>query len=229
MGNVLTTSGAGTFYPYSTTRMYIPFYDIQPEKALEIVRAPKKKSVFLDYYMQPFKNNAVNGNFALQISASIKNAKYVALLPYSNTASGHFATATGVDQYASPFDSSPWTCQGGSLVTNYNCQIGNKWVFNSGTSYDFSGFLDEFVKVGAVYGAMSHELGNRLIDEDKWSMAQRIMIADVSRLTSKDVPQSMLITGTSSCSQIVDFVVIVAYERSFVLDRITGEVDLLDG
>lgn len=72
---------------------------------------------------------------------------------------------------------------------------------------------------------MSHELGNGLIDEDKWSVVSRIMIADVSRLTSKDVPQSMMITGTNSCTQIMDALVIVAYERSFTLDRITGEVE----
>lgn len=171
------------------------------------------------------KNNAVGGNFTLQLSAAIKNAKYVALLPFSNTASGHFATATNVDQYASPFDSAPLTCQPGSAITNFNVQVGNKWVFNSGSSYDFSGFLDEFVKIGSLYGAMSYELGNGLIDEDRWSLAQRIMVADVSRLTNKDVPQSLLITGTNSCSQIFDAIAIVAYERSFTLDRITGEVE----
>lgn len=147
MGNDITTSGAGTFYPYSTTRMYIPFYDLQPDKAFEIVRSTKKKSIFLDYYTQQFKNNAVSGNFALQVSASLKNAKYVPLLPYSNTVSGHFVTASGVDQYGSPFDSAPWTCQPGSAITNFNVQVGNKLVFNAGSSYDFSGFLDEFVKL----------------------------------------------------------------------------------
>jgi hypothetical protein len=233
LGNSITTTGAAQFYPYSTTRMYIPFYDLLPEKALEIVKQPVKKSKFLDYYVQSFKGQAgtaaptstqINANFSLQISASLKNAKYVALLPFANTAAGHFASSAGVDQYASPFDSAPWTVQPGSAITNFNVQVGNKWVYNAAQNYDFQGFLDEFSKLGALNGGLTHELANGLIDEDKWSMGQRILVADVSRVTDKDVPTSLLISGTNSSSQGADFIVIVAYEREISIDRVTGEV-----
>jgi hypothetical protein len=233
MGNSITTTGAAQYYPYSTTRMYIPFYDLLPEKALEIVKQPVKKSRYLDYYVQSFKGQAgtaaptasqVNANFSLQISASLKNAKYVALLPFANTAAGHFNTATGVDQYASPFDSAPWTVQAGSAITNFNVQVGNRWVYNSAQNYDFQGFLDEFSKIGALNGGLTHELANGLIDEDKWAIGQRILVADLSRYTDKDVPQSLLITGTNASSQGTDLVVIVVYERELSVDRITGEV-----
>ena len=234
MGNQITQSGAGAYYPYATTRMYVPFYDLHPEKALEIVKQPVKKSRFLDYFYYPAKGQAGEGvvagkhdaNFSIQVSGSQKNIKYVALLPYANTKSGHYAKAgvANIDQYASPFDSAPWTCQPGSAITNFNVQVGNKWVFNAAQNYDFQGFLDEFSKLGALNGSLTHELSNGLIDEDKWSMAQRILVADVSRITEKDVPTSIMITGTNSGSQGTDFVVLVAYEREIALDRVTGEV-----
>ena len=239
MGNSLTTTAsAAQYYPYSTTRLYIPFYDLQPEKALEIVKQPVKKSKFLDYYVQSFKGqaglgvqpNSFGSNFSFQLSNSTKNAKYVALLPFANTAavSGNptnYKTAIGIDQYASPFDSAPWTCQPGSCITNFNVQVGNKWVYNAAQSYDFQGFLDEFCKIGALNGAQTHELANGLIDEDRWSNGQRILVADVSRITEKDVPNSILVTGTNAASQGVDCIVLVIYERELSLNRITGEVE----
>lgn len=234
LGNPIKTfTDVSRYYPYTTTRMYIPFYDLQPERAMEIVKQPVKKSRFLDYYVQSFKGQAGEGvqaaqhnvSFSLQMSASIKNAKYVALLPFANTKAGNFATAHGTDDYASPFSSAPWTCQPGSAITNFNVQVGNKWIFNSGQNYDFEGFLNEFSKISALNGSLTHELSNGLIDEDRWSLGQRILVADVSRVTEKDVPQSLLITGTNIACQGVDFVAIVAYEREISLNRITGEVE----
>jgi len=234
LGNSLTpTANAGQAFPYTTSRMYIPFYDLQPERAMEIVKQPVKKSRFLDYYVQSFKGqagegvqpNQHNASFSLQMSASIKNAKYVALLPFANTKSGNFARAHGTDQYASPFDSAPWTCQPGSAITNFNVQVGNKWIFNAGQNYDFEGFLNEFSKISALNGGLTHELSNGLIDEDKWSLGQRILVADVSRATEKDVPQSLLITGSNASTQGSDFICIIAYEREISLNRVTGEVE----
>jgi hypothetical protein len=235
MGNSLTTTTtAAAYYPYTTCRMYIPFYDLQPEKQLQLVKSPKKHCRYLDYFFQAFKGQTGTGtsttgpqniNFSLQLSGTLKNVKYVALLPFANTASGHYTSGVSIDQYASPFDSAPWTMQPGSFVSNFNVQVGNQWAFSGGQTYDFSCFLDEFVKIGSVYGAMEHALSNGLIDEDKWAFGQRILVADVSRLTSKDISQSIMVSGTNSCAQATDFHVIAVYEKGFTIDRITGEVE----
>jgi len=59
MGNSLTTTAtAGNYYPYSTCRLYLPFYDLQPEKELQIVNSPKKTVKYLDYFYQVFKGQA---------------------------------------------------------------------------------------------------------------------------------------------------------------------------
>lgn len=240
MGNSLTTSAtAGNYYPYSTCRLYIPFYDLQPEKELQIVKSPKKTVRYLDYFVQSFKGQAgtgisttgpINSNFSLQLSGTLKNVKYVALIPFVNTsadASNYTTGTTNIDQYASPFDSAPWTFQPGSLITNFNVQIGNQWLFNNSSSYDFSSFLDEFVKIGSVYGSLEHQISNGLIGEDSWMWGNRVMIADVSRLSNKDISQSILITGTNSCSQGTDFICLAVYEKEFELDRVVGTVELI--
>ena len=239
--NTLTsTATAASYYPYSTTRLWIPFYDLLPEKELELIKYPKKVCRYLDVATQIAKNltgaavsttGALNANFGIQMSGSQKNLKYVALMPFASSSvsgtTGNFSTITNIDQAMSPFDSAPWTCQPGSNITNFQVQVGNQNVFNNPISYDFSGFLDEFQKISSLYGGMSHQLGCGLIDEDKWSYGQRIMLADVSRITSKDVPQSVLVSGTNASSQPSDFILLSVYEKAFSVDRITGEVEVL--
>lgn len=233
MQNSLTPlSVSGQVYPFTTTRLYIPFYDIANQS--QIVAKPIKKIHYNDCYAQYFvgkagtgiNNTQQNVSFSFQLSASLKNIKYVALIPYSETSTAHFknTSAANVQQFQSPFDSAPWTCQAGSSIRNFQVQIGNENVFNKTIDYDYEMFNDEFRKLAAVNGGLTHEISNGLIDLYKWSTAQRIMIADCSRITNPDVPQSVLISGTNNCSQGSNYLVLVVYGRSLSIDRLTGEV-----
>lgn len=218
----------GTYFPFTTTRLYLPFYDLLPEVERSIIESPLKTSHYLDFYTQSFKGSqsaaGANANFALQVSANLKNIKWVGLIPFNNTSSAYYTTATNVDQYASPFDSAPWTCQPGSAIINYNVQVGNSWAYNNNVSYDWQSFLDEFTKINAINGGLTRSIGNGLIDEYKWAFGQRFMLTDVSRLTHPDIPSSVLIQGTNACDQGTDFIVVIAYEKSLTRNRITGEV-----
>ncbi len=235
-----TGTPINTYFPFSTTRLYLPFYDLLPEVERSIIESPLKTSHYLDFYTQSFKGSqsaaGIRQNFTLQVSANLKNIKWIGLLPFNNTALsvaaataagsgvGYYATAANVDQYASPFDSAPWTCQPGSAIINYNVQVGNSWAYNNNVSYDWQSFLDEFAKLNALNGGLTHALSNGLIDEYKWAWGQRFMLTDVSRLTHPDIPSSVLIQGTNQCDQPTDFIVIIAYEKSLTRNRITGEV-----
>ena len=55
-----------------------------------------------------------------------------------------------------------------------------------------------------------------------------MQIADCSRLTNPDVHQSILDSGTNTCSQEMNFLILVAYGRSKSIDWLTGEVDKYD-
>ncbi|GMF09121.1 unnamed protein product [Phytophthora lilii] len=86
--------------------------------------------------------------------------------------------------FASPFDSAPWTCQPGASVRNFQIQIGNENIFNKTVDYDYESFFDEFSKIAAINGNLSHEISNGLVDFTKWSNVQRVLLADCSRVTS---------------------------------------------
>lgn len=138
MQNSLTPlSASGQIYPFTTTRLYIPFYDIANQS--QIVAKPIKKIHYNDCYAQYFVGKAGTGistsqqnvSFSFQLSAPLKNIKYVALISYSETSSGLFknTSAANTQQFQSPFDSAPWTCQVGSSVRNFQVRIGNENVF----------------------------------------------------------------------------------------------------
>jgi hypothetical protein len=227
--SITTIATSGSYFPFTQARLNLPFYDIANPTAL--VSKPTKRLSYLDCYSQMFSAGeagvgimTTNKTFSAQVASSHKNVKYVCVIPYANTASGNFATAVSTQQFASPFDSPPWTCQPGSSIRDFQVQVGNKNVFQDTHSYDWQNFLDEFSKIGAINGDPSREISNGLIGMDKWQTTQRILVADCSRISEPDVPQSIKVSGTNVLTQGTNLLVLVVYERSLELDRITGEV-----
>lgn len=227
--NYLEPTTNSTYFPFTTARLYVPFLDL--ENPQSIVSKPEKKIKYLDFYAQWFYQRAGTGvkagqhntAFDLQLSASLKNAKYVALLPFAETSSGNFATSTA-QQFQSPFDSAPWTVQAGSCIRNFNVRIGSQQVFDLNYDYDFHSFVNEFSKLGAINGDLTEQLTNGLLDMKTWSLTNRVLIADVSRLTERDIPQSIQVMGTNASSQGVNLLVLVAFENELSYNRLTGEV-----
>ncbi|GMF33044.1 unnamed protein product [Phytophthora lilii] len=214
--------------PFTTARLYIPFVHLENPQA--IISKPVKKVRYNDCYAQWFYQRAgigkqstqFNASFDLQLSASVKNAKYVVVLPFAEQTSS-FATAVA-QEFQSPFDSAPWTLQPGSSIRNFNVRIGSTQVLDISHDYDFHHFANEVAKIRAINGDLTPELGNGLLDYQTWSLSNRMLIADVSRLTDRDVPQSIRIQGTNAGCQGVNLLVLVISEQELTFDRLTGEV-----
>lgn len=231
---VTNFSTASQYFPFPTSRLMVPFYDITNPSA--IVSKPVKTIRFQDCYAQYYTRQAgvgtstsqLNAPFALQLSASQKNIKQVILIPFSETSSGHYSVASNVEQFRSPFDSAPWTCQPGSAIRSFQVQVGSQTIFTRSIDHDYEMFNDEFRKLGAINGGMTHELGNGLIDLQKYSTIHRYMVADCSRVTDKDVPQSVVVSGVNAACQGANLLILIVYEREMSYDRLTGEVQLHD-
>ncbi|KAE8902438.1 hypothetical protein PF005_g10509 [Phytophthora fragariae] len=226
--NALEPTIDGTYMPFTTTRLYVPFVHLENPQA--IISKPVKKVRFNDCYAQWFNQRAGIGNqatqlnaaFDLQLSASMKNAKYVVLLPFAEQ-TNNFASAA-VQEFQSPFDTAPWTLQPGSSIRNFNVRIGSTQAFHISHDYDFHHFTNEIAKIGAINGDLTPELVNGLLDYQTWSLTNRVLIADVSRLTEKDVPQAIQIQGVNTGCQGTNILVLVISEQELTYDRLTGEV-----
>ncbi|GMF36987.1 unnamed protein product [Phytophthora lilii] len=96
--NSLEPTIDGTYMPITTSRIYVPFVHLENPQA--IISKPVKKVRYNDCYAQWFYQRAgtgkqstqLNAAFDLQLSASVRNAKYVILLPFAEQTSS-FASA----------------------------------------------------------------------------------------------------------------------------------------
>ncbi|EGZ07157.1 hypothetical protein PHYSODRAFT_530771 [Phytophthora sojae] len=214
--NTITTiATSGSYFPFTQGRLNIPFYDLANPTAL--VSKPMKTIKYLDCYSQLFSvqfNSMRHTNWRFPLVA----------IPYANTKTSNFASAHQTQQFASLFDSVPWTCQPGSSIRDFQVQVGIKNVFQDVHLYDWQAFMDEFSKIGAINGDLSREISNGLIGIDKWQTAQRFLVADCSRISEPDVPQSINVSGVNVATQGSNLLVLVVYERTLEIDRITGEV-----
>ncbi|GMF37936.1 unnamed protein product [Phytophthora lilii] len=195
-----------------------------------IIFKPVKKVRYNDCYAQWFYQRAgigkqstqLNASFDLQLSTSVTNAKYVILLPFAEQ-TGSFASAA-VQEFQSPFDSAPWTLHPGSSIRNFNVRIGSQQTFDISHDYDFHHFTNEIAKIASINDDITPELGNSLLDYQTWSLPNRVLIADVSRLTERDVPQAIQVQGVNAGCQGTNMFVLVVSEQELSYDRLTGEV-----
>ncbi|EEY61571.1 uncharacterized protein PITG_01893 [Phytophthora infestans T30-4] len=199
--NALEPTIDGTYMPFTTSRLYVPFVYLENPQA--IISNPVKKVRYNDCYAQWFYQRAGIGKQSTQLNASFD---------------------LQLSQFQSPFDSAPWTLQPGSRIRNFNVRIGSIQCFDISHDYDFHQFTNEGAKIGSINGDLTPELVNGLLDYQTWSLTNRVLIADVSRLTERDVPQAIQIQGTNAGCQGTNMLVLVVSEQELSYDRLTGEI-----
>jgi hypothetical protein len=65
---------------------------------------------------------------------------------------------------------------------------------------------------------------NDLLDYQTWSLTNRALIADVSRLTERDIPQAIQVQGVNAGCQGTNMLVLVISEQELTYDRLIGEI-----
>lgn len=215
----------GSYLPYQQCRLYLPFYQLTPDNMRMLIEKPIRKIIYNDVYIQQFTGQAnSNGqSFTLAVQSTLPNIQYIVVLPYVSAAASTYATATNINQFASPYDSAPFTTAYGAGIYNLQCNVGSTPLFPSPVSYDWNMFLDEVSNIFAINGSSDRSIGNGLIDEIKWTNAYKSWIMDASRISS-DIRQNVTITGQLQSDQALDFYLCIVYRRSFNLNRITCEL-----
>lgn len=223
----------GKYLPHNTVRLNVPSYDLIDPRP--IISKPIKEVKYLDCSTHWYPNGAgsgtidgqMNAQFDITLGPTYKNIKYVLVVPYPSD-KDLFATAQNVQEFQSPFSSSPWTALAGASMTNFQCTIGTDTVFDKTLDYDYEHFMTEFSKISAINGDVDRSMNTGLIDFMKWTYAHHVLVADCSRVSKKDVPASVRVSFTNTCSQGISPLIIVVRERSLSIDRLTGEVERFD-
>ncbi len=226
----------GSALPFTTTRLYLPMYNLVPEIERQIISNPVKKFVYNDVYIQPFVSASATitagQQFNLTVQSTFSNIQYVAVLPYTSqtiaAAGTNFLAVTGAFQGQSPFYGAPLQTAPGSGAYNMQCTIGSTPLYRTLMSYDYQHFLDELTHIFGVNGGDSRSFGNGLINQIDWTNTYKTWLFDCSRLSS-DVSQNVSITGNYQSDQALDFYVVIVRRRSGDQNRITCEVLNLRG
>ncbi|GMF09354.1 unnamed protein product [Phytophthora lilii] len=185
--NALEPTIDGNYMPFTTPRLYVPFVHLENPQA--IISKPVKKVRYNDCYAQLFYRRAgigkqstqLNAAFNLQLSASVKNAKYVILFPFAEQ-TVRFETSTCA------------SARNNALI-----------LVMTMTS---TSLLMRYL-IASINGDLTPQLANGLLDYQTWSLMNRVLIADVSRLIERDVPQAIQIQGTNAGWQGTNMIVLI--------------------
>ncbi|TYZ58420.1 hypothetical protein PybrP1_004252 [[Pythium] brassicae (nom. inval.)] len=139
---------------------------------------------------------------------------------------GDLRLVTGTE-LSSPMDSAPGTLQPRPAIRNFQDQIGGDNVFSDSKQYDFSLFAEEVSKLSAINGSLDTRLNCGLLNENQWAFANRMLVADVSRMTHPDAPASIVVSGYAA-AQGSDLLLLIVCECELEHDVLTGEVYCAD-
>ncbi len=212
-------------------RVYVPTYKVNPTYEQRLLDNRVQTIRYLDWYQQPQNNIGDGQAFSQQLTTALPNVKLLIGVPYLNTASGVYATATNVPQYQSPFDTAPATTYPGlmSAFQNFNVQVNAVNVLNQNANYTFDIWTQQVSKLG-LNGGMVKELSSGLIDQRSWNHSPFIVVDLSDRSESaEDTYQSVTVQGTNNSGKTVNIQWFVGFEKVVKFDIITGDVEKVFG
>lgn len=228
-GNSLDTwngSAVGNL-PLQKARMYINSYVLRDDKMREYIAHPVHTITHCSQYdYKPVTGVLTGANTTVNISQTVRNPKFILGLPYANTASGVFATAT-CPVYQSPFDTAPATTTPLASITQLQILVSGRNVFYQPEAYDFDQFINEFAKINAVNGNDIDGLTSGLISPYLWDNAYRAVVADLSRFNTPEnrgLPVSIDVQYVNNTAVTMDYIWFVFYDDSFDLNVLDGSI-----
>ena len=128
----------------------------------------------------------------------------------------------------SPFASEPATTSPYPYVTNLNIQLSGTNVYQSNEQYNHQNFLQECISTGAINGGLTPGLNSGLIDQIKHDANYGYITVDLSRHIAEEdhVSKSLLVNFTNASSYTSDYIVLIEYEKTVVVDIELGSIVL---
>jgi len=213
---------------FSNCRWYASAYQLTPRVESLIRDKYSLKDIrYNDIYT--YKITGKTGTFNQIISNGIVNPKYIVVLPFADpTATQLYDTATvKAEQYQSVFDTAPATTCPLSNIQNFQVQVGGKNMFQTSLEYSWENFLFEVSAINAKNGgALTGDLCSGLIDRHDFEFGYRYYCCDLSRRSEveKGIPQSITILGNNTTGKAMNYIIIVAYEKSVKVSMIDGQI-----
>jgi hypothetical protein len=204
-------------------RCYMANYKLSPSYESKYIRSPVKAVSYIDY--NSFSINNVGGSAQINnlLTNGIAKLRYFLMVPQLNQVSNQ-----GFSPSSSPFSSAPGTCMPYSKISNFQLQIGGKNVFDNPQTFSFENYSTQVRPALAINGGSLNSMGlsSGAISKKMWENGYGYIYVDLSRNASEaldNASRSIQVVFKNDSNQVVDFTVIVGYERNFNINVSTGQ------
>lgn len=209
--------------PQTSCRLVYPIYEMNPLKEQEYLANPVKRVCYRDVTSYQI-SGAPTGTINQVISNGIVKPKRLILIPSFSANS----SVSGVIGYASLTNPSPSTVDPCSL-TQININLGGKSLFPNQLNYDYEFFLEQMLPNTTLGALETGMLSSGLISKEDWFYNYRYYVFDLSRHRKEieSAPISIQFQGNNVSGRALDLNFYIEYEREFSLNKLTGEVLLI--
>lgn len=208
-------------------RLFCQSISVAPNYEEKILANRTQTVRYLDWFQMSINNVAAGSSYSQTVSTSLPNVACAVVVPFQASASTIFATATGVDQYKSPFDAAPEQSLplGMAAFKQLNFQVNGSNVWTNNHQFTYDQFAQE-VKSLSLNGSLKRELASGLMDLTDWQYSPFAICDLGDRIDAEvDAYQSVVINGTNGAAVAVDLKVFVGYWKTYTIDVLTGQME----
>jgi hypothetical protein len=208
--------------PQTSCRLYYPIYEMNPLKEQEYLANPVKRVFYKDVtsYQVPGATSTVNQ----VISNGIVKPKRLIVIP-SFSANSSVSGVVGMSSLTNPSPSTVDPC----FLSQININLGGKSLFPNQLNYDYEFFLQQMLPNTTLGALETGMLSSGLISKEDWFYNYRYYVFDLSRHRKEieSAPISIQFQGTNMIGLPIDLNFFIEYEREFSINKLTGEILLL--
>jgi hypothetical protein len=226
-GVVSTSLTSGTKCPFTSCRLYVPAYKLDPDYELSLIQSvPVTNIKYFDYYTYTIDGVAKGQTFNNILTNGIVNPKALIVIPFQSVGVAASLNVLNLPTYQTLFDSAPATTTPNASITNFQVLLAGENVFNLNEVYTFSQFMDEFQHLFAVNGSIDTGINSGLISKSMWENAYRFYVANLSRrLRMEDkIPKSVQVQGTNNTDVTMSYICFILFEKDLNIKTSTGEI-----
>jgi hypothetical protein len=218
----------GAEHNMKAIRLYVPAYTMNPIYEVQYTAMLQKKITYTDVISYPKLN--IHDEFNIVISNGQARLKRLICVPTisglaNGTAEvirappGTYTPGNYFSPWISPFTTEPSTTSP-YCIENFNCQLGGLNIYQNNKSYNFEVYLDE------MHGNLTTDRGSSRISLNDYCNNYGYLVCDLSRRSEEDdtTPISLQVSGKVTSLLPLDLHFYVEYERSIVIDLLTGQM-----
>jgi hypothetical protein len=200
-------------------QLIVPSYKISPNLEKSYISMGKKKHYWEDA-----------SNFLLTVGSNSSFSQYIGSRPrMTRILICPYLTATangGIEPQKSAFTTEPATCSPclGSLIRDFNIEIGGEMVFRTNVNYGPELFLNQMED--CLNGNLSAGLTSGRFSVENWLGSYGYIVVNVRKSEiNYNTDLRVKIQGTSMSNKDIQLSIFLCYEKSCDVNLITGQLE----